>query len=226
MRKTLYTLNIGNYAPEICEHTYPLFERYAHRCRAEFFVIKEPKFLDFPTCYEKLQIYDLAREREDEWSIYIDSDALVHPETIDFTTFLGKDTVMHNGVDPAPLRWRYDDIFFRDGRHIGSCNWFTIGSEWCRDLWAPLNISLEDAYSNIQPVQQELRSGVIDVPHLLDDYAVSRNIARFGLKTTTADKVYERLGLKEPFFLWHMYDIPLADKITKMHETLDNWKII
>src|SRR5271166_6320131 len=195
MRKTLYTLNVDNYAPEICEKTYVLLKRYAKRCNAEFYVIRERKLPRFPVCYEKLQIYDLARDRGDDWSIYIDSDALVHPETIDFTCFLPKDTVFHNGVDPAGLRWRFDNVFLRDGRNIGSCNWFAIASDWCRDLWAPLDIPLDEAMENIQPTQLELRSGVIDAGHLLDDYTLSRNIARFGLKVVTAKDIYAKAGI-------------------------------
>src|SRR5262245_46405216 len=98
--KTLYTLNINDYAPEICAKTYPLMRAYAERCHAEFVIVDKRCFPDYPVCYEKLQIYDLARERQDEWSIYLDSDTLVHPETIDFTCFLPRDTVMHNGIDP------------------------------------------------------------------------------------------------------------------------------
>jgi hypothetical protein len=225
MRKTLYTLNIDNYAPKICEITYPLLKKYAHRCRAEFVVIEDRKFPDYPVCYEKLQIHELAEERHDEWSIYLDSDALVHPESPDFTCFLGKDTVFHNGVDPAALRWRYDHFFMRDGRNIGSCDWFTIASEWCRDLWHPLDISLDEALSNIRPTVIEANSGVIDAAHLLDDYVLSRNIARFGLKVVTATSIYEKLGIKEPWFFWHRYDVPLKTKIVDMEKIRDDWKL-
>lgn len=125
-KKTVFTLNIDNYAPEITELTYPFLEHYAKRIGADFHVITERRFPGFPPVYEKLQIYRLAQEQANDWNIFFDSDALVHPDTIDFTQHLGKDTVAHNGSDMAAIRWTYDRFFLRDGRNIGSGNWLTI----------------------------------------------------------------------------------------------------
>ena len=61
--KTLYTLACNDYAPKICELTFPLMERYAKKIGAEFFIIKSRKFPDLPPVYEKFRIYDLAKER-------------------------------------------------------------------------------------------------------------------------------------------------------------------
>ncbi|HWB97853.1 MAG TPA: hypothetical protein VG672_14160 [Bryobacteraceae bacterium] len=46
IKKTVYTLNIGDYAPEICALTYPLMEAYARKIGADFHVIRERKFPD------------------------------------------------------------------------------------------------------------------------------------------------------------------------------------
>jgi hypothetical protein len=224
MKKTLYTLNIGNFAPEICALTYPLLKHYARRLGAEFYVITERKWPKYPVVYEKIQIHELARERGDEWSVYFDSDALVHPETIDFSNYIPRDTVAHNGTDFANIRWRYDYPFWRDGRNIGSCNWCTWASEWCRDLWTPLDIPIEEALGNIYPTVNELNT-VIETEHLIDDYTLSRNIARFGLKVTTLMEVEKRLGFTEAEFFWHNYTDVISEKIKQMRETLDRWKI-
>lgn len=126
VKKTVYTLNVGGYAPEISALTYPLLQAYAQKIGADFHVIRERKFPDWPMDYEKLQIHELAKEHNNDWNIYIDSDALVNPEMFDVTEHLHKNTVCHNGKDLAGIRWKYDHYFRRDGRHIGSCNWFAI----------------------------------------------------------------------------------------------------
>ncbi len=58
IRKTVFTLNIGNYAPEITALTYPLLHYYAERIGAEFRIIKARMFPGWPVQYEKLQIYN------------------------------------------------------------------------------------------------------------------------------------------------------------------------
>lgn len=242
MSKTLYTLNVDHYAPEITKLTYPLLKRYATKIGAEFHIITKRKWPKLPPVYEKLQIFDLARERRDEWSYYIDSDALVHPDMFDPTEFVHKDTVMHNGNDMANNRWRYDYVFRRDGRHIGSCNWFTIASEWCRDLWAQPDITYEQCLENIFPIQMEL-SSVITREHLIDDYVLSRNIARFGLKFTTVSAIQQKNGDPGDYF-YHQYTATTEQKINGwdnevvaidgtvslshqrgMLEVLRNWKV-
>jgi hypothetical protein len=101
--------------------TFPLLNRYAEKIGAEFRVISERKFPDWPITFEKFQIFNLGREAENDWNIYIDADALIHPETPDFTLYIPKDTIAHTGQDFAPLRWKYDRFYMRDGRDIGSC---------------------------------------------------------------------------------------------------------
>lgn len=155
MKKTLWTVNVDNYAPEITAMTMPLIKRYAEKCDAEFRQITERKFPDWPPVYEKLQIYELGRDQD--WNIYIDADAVVHPGFFDVTNHLPQDTVCHNANDMAGNRWKYDRFFRRDGRHIGSCNWFAVASNWCIDLWKPLDdLTLEEAIGNIQPTIHEL----------------------------------------------------------------------
>jgi len=218
MRKTLYTLNVGgNYSPEICRLTYPLLKHYADKIGAEFCVITRRAFPEWPLTVEKFQIYALAQTRGDEWSIFLDSDALVHPDMFDVTNHLPKDTVAHNGSDMAGLRWRYDRFFHRDGRHISSCNWFTIGSEWCVDLWRPLDdLSVEEALSNIIPSNHERISPPrIGAEHLIDDYIASRNIAKYGLKFTTIREISTKVNLFPDVYVHHCYTDPIEDQVVE-----------
>ena len=225
IKKTIFTLNIDNYEEKITELTYPLLKRYAKKIDADFYIISERKFPDYPPVYEKLQIYKLAQEMENDWNIYIDSDALVHPDFFDITNHLQKDTVAHNGVDMAGNRWKYDRFFRRDGRHLSSCNWFSIASDWCIDLWKPLDdLTLEEATENITPIVSEVVSGLIPASHLIDDYVLSRNIAKFGLKFTTINQIVKDIG-DTGNYLWHQYLLSSEDKIMQMKEILNIWKI-
>lgn len=222
-KKTIFTLNVDNYAPEITELTYPLIKRYAKKIGAELYTITERKSPGLPPVYEKLQIYDLAQNMQNDWNIYIDSDALVHPDMFDVTEFLNKDTVCHNGNDMANNRWKYDNYFRRDGRNIGSCNWFAAASDWCVDLWHPLDISYEDAVENIFPIQHELNT-VITRDHLIDDYTLSRNISRFGLKFKPIVQIQREIG-DGGNYLWHQYTIPIDEKVKEMRRVLSNWAV-
>lgn len=258
VNKRIYLLNIatdGNpegFQPRIRMLTYPLIFNYARKIGAAIVEINTRKFPEFPITYEKLQIHELAKrempakialsgeppfgfELQDvtvppaEWNIYIDLDALVNPEFFDITAMIQKDQVVHNGRDMANMRWRYDQYFKRDGRHWGSCNWFTVASDWCLDAWRPLDdITPAEALSNINITIQEHNSGHCKTQHLIDDYTLSRNIARFGLKATTVVDICGALGFKDPNgrgynpFLWHIYTEPEEVKLARMLNVLSS----
>jgi hypothetical protein len=226
LKKTLFVLNVGNYAPKIRELSYPLIKHYAEKIGADFYEIKKRKFPGWPPVYEKLQIYQLSREMGNDWNIYIDSDALIHPDLMDLTNHLKKDTVLHCGADVADNRWVYDRFFLRDGRHIGSCNWFTFGSDWCIELWKPLDdLSQKEAVANIYPTVNELNT-IITPPHLIDDYVLSRNIAKYGLKFTTVYNIFKQFGYKPNALLWHVYTATIEQKAEEMKKVLSMWHLI
>lgn len=223
MTKTLYTLNVDDYAPDICALTYPLLRRYAAKIGAEFVVIDQRKSPTLPPVYEKLQIFDLEQERRSDWILFFDSDAIVHPDMLDVTEVLPRDTVLHNGTDYAACRYIYDDYFRRDGRHISSCNWFTVASRWCLDVWRPLeDLTFAQAVARIRPTVIENTVG-ITADHLIDDFILSRNIARFGLKVKTFRELLAPLGLHESQFLWHQYTMPAEEKLRLIKQVLSAW---
>jgi hypothetical protein len=226
MKKTLYTMNIGGYAPEITDLTYPLMRHYARKVGAEFFEITERKSPDWPLMYEKLQIYDLARERGDEWSLYFDSDALIRPDTPDFTCLLTKDTIAHYNYDFAPLRWKYDEYFLRDGRHAGSCGWMVIASDWCRDLWHPSDLTPEETISRCFPVMAEVGMGLAP-SHFVEDYTISRNIARYGLKAQSIKELLVKIGFSADVGMFHhVYAMPIEQKIANLREVVfEKWQV-
>lgn len=226
IKKTIYTLAINNWAPQVTELTFPLLCRYADKIGAEFQVISERKFPDWPITYEKFQIYELGRQAENDWNIYIDADALIHPETPDFTMFLNKDTVAHTGQDFAPLRWKYDRFYLRDGRNIGSCNWFTIASDWCIELWEPCpDLTPQEAIDSCFPIVGEIKSGVVTPEHLIDDFLIGRNIAKYGLKFVKIHDIIEE-KCKGYAFFWHQYTIPPDQKAIEMKQVLKTWGLL
>lgn len=243
MRLSLYTLNVNDYEPAITALTYPLMQRFAKKIGATWRVITERRFPAWPIVYEKLQIHDLIVANRDDWAWYIDGDALIHPDMFNVVDHLTPDTVCHHGIDMAGNRWRYDDYFRRSqSRHVGSCNWNTCASAWCRDLWRPLDdLTPAQAVENIFPIQAEVAT-VITREHLVDDYALSRNIARFGLKVTSILKITRDLGDAGSYF-WHQYTATTQQKLhgwidesakcpenpegrmAGMYETLKRWKV-
>lgn len=216
MRKTVWTLNINNYAPELCELTYPLLLGYANKIGADFQIINERRFPEMPVVYEKLQIFYLGRTND--WNVYIDSDSVLFPDMFDVTERIPKDTVAHYGRDHAGNRFRADGYFRRDGRDIGSCNWFTVASDWCIDLWHPLEngAALADVLPNIHPIVTERQAG-IDREHLIDDYVLSRNIARYGLKFKTVYDLMKESDDKGMYF-WHTHRKSLSAKVNEIRE--------
>lgn len=222
MKKTVCTLIVDGYAPRVTALTLPYMRRFADKIGADFQLIKDRKFPDFPAVYEKLQLYELAQDND--WAIYFDADVLVHPDLFDVTEHLSKDTVLHWGNDLAGNRWRYDRYFRRDGRHIGSGNWFTVASDWCADLWKPLDISLAEALTFINPTVRERNFG-IQPEHLIDDYTLSRNIARFGLKFLNFQELQKKLNRPDETYFFHNYLMTEDEKIEGIKKHMLSWEL-
>ena len=239
IKKTIYTLCVDDYAPRIRFLTKPLMDAYARKIGAEVVTITERKRPEWPVTIEKFQVAELAKERGDDWSMFIDADCLISPEFFDPTVHMNKAEVAHNGKDFNGMRWMMDPYFMRDGRWFGSCTWFVIASDWTvADLWHMPTLSQEECFGKyddkgnvliaprINITIQEHNSGNCKTEHLIDDYTLSRNIARFGLKATTLIDICANLGMKDPSgkgfnpFLWHIYTHTEEEKLSRMLNVL------
>jgi len=221
--KAVWVLNIENFAPEITAITYPGIRAWADKIDAEFRVISERKWPNAPATYEKLQLHTLGEAYD--WNIYIDSDALVHPDMFDVTRYIHPDTVLQYGNDLAGTRFKDNKYFRRDTRQISSCNWFTMASSDCLDLWHPLeDMTVEEALANIQPQLKE--SKTCSDGHLIDDYVLSLNIAKYGLRYTTFHpKLLRHLGLEGSQFLFHSHLFTRKEKAYILPRVLEErWK--
>lgn len=219
-KKAIWTLNVNGYDPEITSLTFPMMKKVAHKWGADFNIIDQRKSPDFPIGYEKLQIYTLGKPYE--WNIYIDADAVINPDIFDPTSVIPKDTVLFPGVDFYGNRFRDDVYTLRDGRQISACGWFMMASEWCLDLWHPLeDMSVEDALKNIFPIDTERAYGYTS-EHFFDEYVVGRNIARYGLKHTTFVDTQTKVNCGGRYF-WHAYDLPRELRIQGIKHALEKW---
>ena len=226
-KKVVYTLNVNNYAPDIAAITFPFIKKWADKIEADLCVISERKFPDMPITYEKFQIWDLAHGKyaDYDWHIYWDLDALIHPDFGDITACLPKDTTCSHGTDFTPNRFRPDQYFLRDGRFFGKGNWCAIASNWCLDYWHPLDdITLEEAVSKIFPTQDETRFG-IEAEHLIDDWLVSRNISRYGLKHGVIPDLLKHYNRGESHLMHHYLMAPKL-KCIWLLEALKVWNVI
>jgi hypothetical protein len=221
MKKALWTLAVDGYSTEITDRTFPLLKYHAHKIGAEFHVITERKFPNFPAECEKLQIYELGRGYD--WNLFFDADAIVNPDLFDITEHIQKDTVMHYAADFAGNRWAYDRFFRRDGRNIGDCGWFTLASDWCHEVWEPLtDMTCTEAESQIFPVRCESTFGM-GALHCVDGYIVGRNIAKYGLKFKTFLNLLKELDREKDIYFWHQCLISREEKIQEMDKVLRVW---
>ena len=231
MKKVLYTLALDGYPHEMTDLTFPWLKFYANKIGAEFQVIKERRFPDYPATYEKHQIFKLGQDND--WSVFIDADALINPELFDVTALCPRDTVLFTGQDMSAMRFRPNKYSLRDGRYIGACTWFVVCSDWTLDLWRPSDDPLEQIFKNIFPSNQERTCMVgdgskhITPDKLIEDYTTSQNIARFGLKHLTIEgHLKQALGRPHDAYYWHQYTAPIDEKIIQCLGVMAQWGLL
>jgi len=223
-KKTLYTLNLNpeDYK-EITAMTYPLLKHYARKCGAEFHEITERKFPDWPPTYEKLQVYELGREAKNDWNIFFDADAMIHPNTPDFTEIVTKDICLHNGADFSPFRFKKDRFYMRDGRNIGSATWCCICSDWTIEMMEPCHdMTPAEVQDMIFPTADELKRGVTPI-RLVEDFLIGRNIAKYGLHFKMIKTLMKEWEVENAQMFYHIYAVPKEEKVAKMKDIYRVW---
>jgi len=170
MRKALWTVCVDHYAPSVTQYSIPILRAYAQKIGAEFNIITERKFPDWPATYEKLQIFKDGTPYDQ--NILIDADFLLSPSLPDLTQRVPAGHIGYYMGFDASLLFAPDPYFLRDGRRLGVSTNFMIADRWCHDVWTPLEFNFQEA--------QKLTSREF----ILDEYCVSRNIARYGMHVT------------------------------------------
>ena len=204
----------------------PLMGMWAKKLGAELNIIDTPVFNQPSVTYEKFQLYEKSRGYD--WTLFVDADTLIHPDCPDWTELVRKDTVIFNGLDLSLNRFRSNDYIRRSSNLHGACTWFVLFSDWCRDVWHPMfdGMTFEKAMENIQSTQNELCSGVCSQQHLIDDYLVTQNFCRFGLKVATVTDLLKSIGHGGEQYMFHLYAISAEQKLAELNRVIrEVWKI-
>jgi hypothetical protein len=193
MKKCIHIVDIDKngkkYLPKLRKLTIPTITRYAESIKAEVNFIKERKYSKWPIVYEKMQVYDCGKGYD--WNILLDIDYVISPKFPDVTKAYTPDIVSFSHSYHARTQLKPDYYFLRDGRNVGIAANFVVTSKWTHDLWEPLDIPLNEALQNV------VRH------HVIDEYCLSRNLAKYGLKyagvapTPNAQKLILHLGAEE-----------------------------
>ena len=172
IRKTsccIHIMLMNNFFPELVELTLKTVERYAKKINSKINIISERKFPDWPILTEKLQVYDYT---DYDWNILMDADILVHPDTPDPLVYFDPREVGNKDEYVASNQLRPDKYFIRDGRNLGLSACLICTSRLTHDLWKfPTDLTKEEILENIL---QERKC--------VDEYVISRNLAKYGLK--------------------------------------------
>lgn len=170
MSKAVFTVLVDNYQPELCKKTIPTIKAYAEKVGAEYIIIDKRKYPDFPPTYEKMQIYELGKNYD--YCILIDADFLVDKEAPDFTEGISPGYVGVLEAFDADELFIKDEYFLADGRDIGLVSSLVVTDKETHKLWEPLNMTWAEARLK---TKREF---------IIDEYCLSRNLAKYGFKFT------------------------------------------
>ncbi len=185
MRKLILVVNINNFFPDLFALTYPTIRSFAERNGYMINMITERKFPDYPLHYEKFQVYEDGKEAA--VNILCDADMLIHPQFPDVTTFLNRNSIAFNDNYNISYKYHVERIpyFMRDGRDVGIATNFVVTSDWTHDAWEPIPLSAKDIEDlSKKEVTEGGGSEGRGWGHYADEFAISYNMAKYGLKYT------------------------------------------
>jgi hypothetical protein len=175
----VHVVVINDWFPELCALSLPLIEKWAKNIGADFNLITTPKFPDYPANYERFQIYEAGVQYQ--WNINIDADFIINPDMEDVTEN-DPMIVRAEAHMNAEYFFHLNHYFARDGRNIGMSDNFILSSMYTHDVWTPLAMPYDMAknFCKLDPRQ-------------VSEFAVSLNIARYGLKCSGCVKDKSKL---------------------------------
>ena len=181
LKKCVFVLATQDYEPEMCSYTIPNLKAYADKIKADFCIIEERRFPDYPINYERMQIHQLGKGYD--WCINIDADFLIHPNIEDFTDWFPATNVGNWWYYKASsfLNVADNPYFKRDGRDYGLVDCFMASSCLTHDVWEPLPGPFSD-YPNICKN---------DAIRRISEFCVSQNAAKYGLKISGMLRKFE-----------------------------------
>jgi len=221
IKKTIFTLNIDGYASDITKLTYPYMKMYAEKIGADFVEINKRKFPEYPVIYEKFQIYELSKDID--WGLFLDCDVLINPKLFDITEVIPNDTVSTWGINPLEGHYELDNYFLRDGRRMSTGSCMMFASNLCREMWEPItDLNRKEILSRFHPWHNEELINYTP-EYLIDDYLISRNIAKYGLKYKALRDVFVEKGLRDYELIYHQFGLTKEKKIKDIKERISSW---
>jgi hypothetical protein len=187
MKKAVFVVRVDNYFPELCQYTIPSIKLYAKNIGADYREITTRMYPDFPPTYEKMQIHHLGRGYD--VCMLSDADNILHPDCIDLSMFAYNRVGSFSAFDSRTM-FEQDTYFKRDERNLGVATGFVITHALTHDAWTPLEWGWEEARKK---TKREF---------IIDEYCVSRNIAKYGLKFVglnyddSAKKMFYHMGVE------------------------------
>jgi hypothetical protein len=174
MKKLIHCVYINDFFPELWKLTLPTIKQYAYSIGAELNIITERKFPQWHINYEKVQVYEDGKYADANF--LIDADILIHKDFPDFSSGITfPHHIAFNDNYHASTKFHINDNvnFQRDGRDVGIASNAVISFKSTHDIWTPLDITPDEGRRITH-----VREGDID------EYTLSNNMARFGLKYT------------------------------------------
>lgn len=174
MKKIIHCVYINDYFPELWKLCLPTIKAYALRTDSELNIITKRKFPQWHINYEKFQVYEDGKHADANF--LIDADILIHPDFPDFATGITfPHHIAFNDNYNASTKFNIkNNIYFqRDNRDVGIASNAVISFKSTHDVWEPLDITPEEGRQITY-----VREGDID------EYGLSLNMAKYGLKYT------------------------------------------
>lgn len=202
MKKLLVTLNINDHDKEITELTFPHMREYAKNIGADFHIIKERKFLNYPVMLEKFQIYEISKDYD--WIIYLDADCLINPNSVDLTTLVEEDRVLIAKYTSPTHHFYPENIEGKYNLSYYAPFFFLVFHNKNRDCVKPYkNAERYRDYINLNSSHPEMiqymktKSDIIDGDikiSMLDEFFLTLNLHKYNIKTASLQEDFLRLS--------------------------------
>lgn len=203
MKKLLVTLNIGDYDKEITELTFPYMREYAKNIGADFHIITERKFPDFPLMLEEFQMYEFSQTYD--WIIFLDADCLINPKGIDLTTLVEEDRVLIAKYNPPTHHFHPENIEGHYNLKYYAPFFFLVFHQNSKNCVKPYenpfdyyeHINLNSTYpemKNYMNIRTHLTEKEIK-DTLIDEFLLTLNLHRYNIKTASLVEDFPELSI-------------------------------
>jgi len=203
MKKLLVTLNIDDYDKEITELTFPYMRKYAKNIGADFHIITERKFPDFPLMLEEFQMYEFSQTYD--WIIFLDSDCLINPKGIDLTTLVEEDRVLIAKYNPPTHHFHPENIEGEYNLKYYAPFFFLVFHKNSRDCVKPYSnpydyydyINLNSTHLEMEKYMK-IRTYLTEKEikdTLIDEFLLTLNLHKYNIKTASLQEDFPELNI-------------------------------